>query len=1242
MHTAMGVARSTRHALVLPADEDGDVGELSLDILIAQPASGGVGAGDALILYVLDPEPVLFGVAALHSYSAAGYFANVPLDAPETAYRRLYVVGVGHSLELFASSAAGWDSTALRAVRRRDFPPLDHPAIRSGKGRNAHAKRLAEAFASAIFPHVEAELLGLGGDARPRRALLGASYSSTLALQVLLASPASVDAYILGSPSVPFDPIILEWLREAPPPPHGAPAAFIAYGALEREEPPPPPSSADEPPRYTLLPANVHYRIPDGSHELAAVLHERGVASEVVVVELAGEDHTTMKLPLVSRGLSWLLSSRWADTSMVPAPTSDSGVEGLLYSRASSNNSVRVSAADAEVGRQKIDAFASDFCHEPWLTPGLVHDTPSSRWWESVNWSVRGAIAVMCGMFFVTLPQLEGQNWHTGGVLAPCLAAAMFGMAPVRCCGAVMMLGRLFATGALMGAVISCIVVEASRQVANPGELHQGRDLLCMVLLCTAISFLYSRPNLHSAHKKLGGVIAGLATGSVTYRGYVKTNLFDEAYPFKFLFPIVISCVLVVLAMLLPLPGPRLAVLELRKRLQCHVHLVHAVLYTNLYIKLTQDASHLHNLVALVEALEKNAQAMKPLYMFSCVEICLGIPWPWACFFRRQRSTMARLGDMVKMCGACVQPLRKTVMTVQATVIEGKLLNSQAAYLSVSMESLKDTMDAFTEVLDLSVQTASTSNLAASKQCEAKLTVAKEHLNRAMAEWTKHDKEGDARSVASAQLEIAEANDLIGKRRTEKRYINRVTGFKALSELFKLQPPDFVSVEASVAKRPPFAPKELLKWLRAFLTGRPTGQALQDTVKNSLAVVLVSCFIFIHALRFKDPDNIERVYVHNAPHWALVTASFVIAEGGSSLPICVQRVKGTFYGSTYALLIAGYILIGFEDGGCSVDADDCWRTEYGHKLTLVMASVPFQLIVGLFGGYEVTTAALTSPLLLALSVGRSYTDAYLWAVYRIKETVFGVLAVLAVQSFLWPRSAQTAIRDSDAQILGSLAAELTAAYAPFSQEAKSAVKVEALVEPAAPDTVQLATKALGLMPLAREEPVLWRQNFSSTLRENALRLILQAAHTLKELKEISSNEQLVNEFPAEVKAALAHMGQLIVNAVKSFAAEEKEKRVAEGADAGPNTLHATLNLGLLDAVCDDVVMAPDVLDVAFAAHGVVSHEANLAWCTTYFCTKLLCARLTTLEGVIRAILAAEFDMERVRARRAPAVVKIQV
>ena len=51
-------------------------------------------------------------------------------------------------------------------------------------------------------------------------------------------------------------------------------------------------------------------------------------------------------------------------------------------------------------------------------------------------------------------------------------------------------------------------------------------------------------------------------------------------------------------------------------------------------------------------------------------------------------------------------------------------------------------------------------------------------------------------------------------------------------------------------------------------------------------------------------------------------------------------------------------------------------------------------------------------------------------------------------------------------------------------------------------------------------------------------------------------------------------------------------------------------------------------------------HANLAWCTTYFCTKLLCARLTTMEGVIRAILAAEFEMDRVRARRVPAVVKI--
>ena len=150
---------------------------------------------------------------------------------------------------------------------------------------------------------------------------------------MLLHAPHHVlDAYVLGSPSVPFDPELLEWLTTpntalidasgaVRPAQHGAhhaqhdasgavrPAGvFVAYGEREREPPPPPDAPATQ---WTSLRANVHRGIPEASHQLAAVLRARGLVVEGAV-EIAGEDHTSLKLSLVSRGIGWLINERWA------------------------------------------------------------------------------------------------------------------------------------------------------------------------------------------------------------------------------------------------------------------------------------------------------------------------------------------------------------------------------------------------------------------------------------------------------------------------------------------------------------------------------------------------------------------------------------------------------------------------------------------------------------------------------------------------------------------------------------------------------------------------------------------------------------------------------------------------------------------------------------------------------------------------------------------------------------------
>ena len=315
----MGTARAQRHTFVLPATEE--LPELALDLTVApalQPHAS------STVLYVLDPEPILFGACCLHTYAGAGYFANAPSDAPESVFRHLHIVGIGHAVAAYGADERSWDSNRLRALRRRDFPPCDHPTNNPARGENANSRRLATALATHVFLHVESNLLpqsATGGEPSVRRALLGSSYSAVLALQVLLCAPASVDAFILGSPSVPFDPEILEWLRWLDVPwsrwpntasePTDQPGVFVAYGALEREPPPP----SDQPQRpepgfgFSHDRRNVHRHIPDQCEVLAAKLRELGVAVDGAH-SIVGEDHTSLKLSLVSRGLSWLVE-RW-------------------------------------------------------------------------------------------------------------------------------------------------------------------------------------------------------------------------------------------------------------------------------------------------------------------------------------------------------------------------------------------------------------------------------------------------------------------------------------------------------------------------------------------------------------------------------------------------------------------------------------------------------------------------------------------------------------------------------------------------------------------------------------------------------------------------------------------------------------------------------------------------------------------------------------------------------------------
>merc|ERR1719387_203515 len=63
------------------------------------------------ILYVLDPEPELFGLCTAHLLGRAGYGTTSPL-------RGCAIVGVGHHPSLYGGGPAGWDVQAMRELRR--------------------------------------------------------------------------------------------------------------------------------------------------------------------------------------------------------------------------------------------------------------------------------------------------------------------------------------------------------------------------------------------------------------------------------------------------------------------------------------------------------------------------------------------------------------------------------------------------------------------------------------------------------------------------------------------------------------------------------------------------------------------------------------------------------------------------------------------------------------------------------------------------------------------------------------------------------------------------------------------------------------------------------------------------------------------------------------------------------------------------------------------------------------------
>ena len=104
-----GQRRVTRHSFALGPRPPACENPLPLQISVAPPPSRcnapqaegassttarGAESQSPIVVYVLDPEPMLFGAAALFAYGQAPY--GTPGTA-EAAYRHMYIVGVGHA-----------------------------------------------------------------------------------------------------------------------------------------------------------------------------------------------------------------------------------------------------------------------------------------------------------------------------------------------------------------------------------------------------------------------------------------------------------------------------------------------------------------------------------------------------------------------------------------------------------------------------------------------------------------------------------------------------------------------------------------------------------------------------------------------------------------------------------------------------------------------------------------------------------------------------------------------------------------------------------------------------------------------------------------------------------------------------------------------------------------------------------------------------------------------------------------
>ena len=260
---------------------------LGLKLSVARPLSRR--APPLCVLYVLDPEPELFALTCAHIFGRYGYDADEDEHA-SSHMRRCAIVGVGHDPSLFDCTCDGWNVAKLRELRRAHFLRDERDGF------------FRRALIEHAVPRAEA-LLGCSLTSE-QRAVMGCSLSSLAALRTLLRSsgtqPCTFDVLVLGSPSLPLCPALLDAARDASEGGQTKQPAKIMFITGEAEADP-----------------VLGNGIPAAAKTMAGLLTTLGHL--VSTVEVAGEDHGSLKPSLVSRGLGFAASC-WQSCGLAATP----------------------------------------------------------------------------------------------------------------------------------------------------------------------------------------------------------------------------------------------------------------------------------------------------------------------------------------------------------------------------------------------------------------------------------------------------------------------------------------------------------------------------------------------------------------------------------------------------------------------------------------------------------------------------------------------------------------------------------------------------------------------------------------------------------------------------------------------------------------------------------------------------------------------------------------------------------